>query len=86
MVFQKFQKTALQLDIDKCEFYVQKIKYLNFIITTKNIKMDQEIIASIFDWLKFENLKDVKSFLNFGSFYKRFFIKIQNTQFFKRIG
>ena len=59
LVFQKFQKTDLQLDIDKCEFYVQKIKYLKFIIIPKNLKMDQEKTAPIFDWSKPENLKIV---------------------------
>ena len=42
LVFQKFQKTDLQLDIDKCEFYAQKIKYLNLITTPEGIKMDQK--------------------------------------------
>ena len=37
LVFQKFQKIGLQLDIDKYEFYVLEIKYLNLIITLENI-------------------------------------------------
>ena len=41
-VFQKLQKAGLQLDIDKYEFFVKKIKYQNLIITPKNIKMDQK--------------------------------------------
>ena len=34
LIFQKLQKTGLQLDINKCEFYAQKIKYLGLIIVT----------------------------------------------------
>ena len=41
-IFQKLQKNGLQLDIDKFEFFIKKIKYLNLIITPENIKMDQE--------------------------------------------
>ena len=74
LVFQKFQKAGLQLDIDKCEFYAQKVKYLGLIITPEGIKMDQEKIASILDWPKPENFKNVQSFLNFANFYKRFII------------
>ena len=47
-IFQKLQKTCFQLDIDKCEFFIKKIKYLNLIITPKNIKMDQFFLI-VFD-------------------------------------
>ena len=40
LVFQKFQEAGLQLDIDKCEFYAQEVKYLGFIITPEGIKMN----------------------------------------------
>ena len=72
LIFQKFQKAGLQLDIDKCEFYAQEVKYLGLIITPEGIKMDQEKIASVFDWPRPENLKNVQSFLGFANFYKRF--------------
>ena len=38
--------------------------------------MDQEKIASVLDWPKPENLKNVQSFLIFVIFYKRFIIDI----------
>ena len=62
LVFQKFQKTGLQFDIDKCEFYAQKIKYLNFIITPKNIKMDEKKLRQ---FLIGQNLKISKTFKAF---------------------
>ena len=34
--------------------------------------MDQEKIASVLDWPRPENLKNVQSFLGFANFYKRF--------------
>ena len=71
LVLQKLQKAGLQLDIDKCEFYAQEVKYLGLIITPEGIKMDQEKIASVLDWPKPENLKDVQSFLGFVNFYRR---------------
>ena len=36
-VFQKLQKTGLQLDIDKCEFFVKELKYLGLIITPEDV-------------------------------------------------
>ena len=34
------QKTGLQVNINKSEFYIKKVKYLNFIIIINSIKMD----------------------------------------------
>ena len=59
-VFQKLQKAGFQLDIDKYEFFVKKIKYLNLIITPENIKMDKKKLSAVFDWSIFGNLKKNK--------------------------
>ena len=71
-ILQKLQKAGLQLDIDKYEFFVKEIKYLNLIITPKIIKMDQKKLSAVFDWSNPENLKNIQSFLGFANFYKRF--------------
>ena len=39
-MLKRFIETKLYFDIDKQKFFVTKIKYLNFIITTKNVKMN----------------------------------------------
>ena len=71
-IFQKLQKTGLQLDIDKCVFFVKEIKYLDLIITPEIIKMDQKKLSALFDWSIPENLKNIQSFLSFANSYKRF--------------
>ena len=40
--FQKLQKVDFQFEIDKYEFFIKKIKYLNLIITPKNIKIEKK--------------------------------------------
>ena len=72
LVLQKLQKAGLQLDIDKCEFFVKEVKYLGLIITSEGIKMDQEKLSAVFDWSILENLKNIQSFLGFANFYRRF--------------
>ena len=39
-IFVKFEKANLYFDIDKCEFFVTSIKYLELIIITEKIKMN----------------------------------------------
>ena len=72
LVFRKLQNAGLQLDIDKCEFFVKKVKYFGLIITPKGIKMDQKKLSAVLDWSTPENLKNIQSFLGFANFYRRF--------------
>jgi hypothetical protein len=39
-VLRKLQKYKLYLQLDKCEFYVQKTKFLSFIISKDRVSMD----------------------------------------------
>jgi len=72
-VLQKLQDAGLQVDIDKCCFEVQKVKYLGFIIEAgKGIAMDPEKVAAIQAWEAPKSVKGVRSFLGFGNYYRAF--------------
>ena len=76
-ILQKLQRAELQLDIDKCEFHVQEVKYLELIIGVDEIKMNSVKIETIQTWSTSINEWDVWDFLEFINFYwqfiKRFF-------------
>ena len=78
----KFKKTDLYLNIDKCEFHVITIKYLNFIIIIKNIQMNFDKIKVILKWKIFKTIKDVQAFFDFVNFYRRFIYKYFNLIWF----
>ena len=71
-ILQRLKKTNLYLDINKCEFFIKQIKYLNFIITIENVKMNSTKINVIINWLTFRNLKNVQTFFEFVNFYRKF--------------
>ena len=71
-VFEKFQKIECFLDINKCEFFIIEMKYLNFIITIENIKMNSIKIDVVINWKTFRCFKNVQIFLKFANFYKKF--------------
>ena len=45
-------ETKLFLNIDKCEFFVKKVKYLNLIIIIEKIKMNFQKIEIIMNFQK----------------------------------
>jgi hypothetical protein len=47
MMLEYLQLAGLQASIQKCEFAMQRIKYLSFIIIIESIEVDPEKIAVI---------------------------------------
>ena len=74
----KLEKTNLYLNIDKCEFHVITIKYLNLIIIIKDIQMNLDKTKVILKWKIFKTIKDIQAFLDFINFYRRFIHKYFN--------
>jgi hypothetical protein len=71
-VLDAFAKAGLHLKPKKCKFHQQEVKYLGLIISTEGIKMDPKKIRAMQDWEPPSNLKDVRVFLGFANFYRRF--------------
>ena len=71
----KLREFGIQVDIDKCEFYVTKTKYLSLIISKNGIKMDSAKVKVIKNWSTPKHVKDVRAFVGFCNFYQQF---IQN--------
>ncbi len=60
--------------IKKCEFSVNTIEFLGFIINLDSIHMDQSKVKVIQDWPAPHCVKDVQSFLGFSDFYRQFIV------------
>ena len=72
-ILSKLEKAGLYLDIDKCDFLCQKVKYLGFIIEAGvGISTDPEKLKAILEWKAPNTVKGVRSFLGFANFYRCF--------------
>ena len=71
-VLTALREAGLQLDIEKCEFFVTETTYLGLIISSKGIRMDTRKIQTIKDWITPKNVKDIQAFVGFANFYRRF--------------
>ena len=65
-------KNDLYLKLQKCAFNVEEVEYLGMVITPGRIAMDPAKLAGIADWPVPLNMKQVRSFLGFANFYRRF--------------
>ena len=71
-VLEQLQKHDLHLKPEKCEFFRTEVKYLGLIIGREGIKMDPEKVKAVREWETPGKLFDVRSFLGFANFYRRF--------------
>jgi len=73
-ILEALTKAGLQVKPQKCEFHTNNVEYLGFIITTEGLRlsMDPAKITTIIEWPIPKKLRDVRSFLGFGNFHRRF--------------
>jgi RNase H-like domain found in reverse transcriptase/Reverse transcriptase (RNA-dependent DNA polymerase) len=72
LVLEKLREHNLFLKAKKCEFCQTRIKYLGMIIEEGKISMDTVKLGGIRDWPVPTMLKQTRSFLGFGNFYRKF--------------
>jgi RNase H-like domain found in reverse transcriptase/Reverse transcriptase (RNA-dependent DNA polymerase)/Integrase zinc binding domain len=72
LVLEKLPEHDLFLKAKKCEFCQTKIEYLGIIIEEGKISMDAIKLGEIRDWPVHTMLKQTRSFLGFGNFYRKF--------------
>ena len=60
----------LQASIKKCEFHSTHMRYLSFILTTEDIKVDPEKTTVVRNWAILITVQDVQLFLRFCNFYQ----------------
>jgi nicotinic acid phosphoribosyltransferase len=71
-ILQRLRETNIQIDVNKCEFYIIETKFLNMIIDRDEIKINLEKIKAIVEWDTSNHFKEIQTFLKFVNFYKRF--------------
>ena len=71
-VLDKLQDNDLFLKPEKCHFHKEEVEYLGVIVGKGQVKMDPIKVQAITDWPMPTNLRELRSFLGFGNYYKDF--------------
>jgi len=78
-VLKKLQDNDLFLNLNKCIFDITKVEYLGLIIRKNKIAIEPTKLAGITDWPAPTTIKQVRSFLGFANFYRRFIGRFTDT-------
>ncbi|KAL2098414.1 hypothetical protein ACEWY4_007621 [Coilia grayii] len=72
LVFQRLQQHNLKLKLAKCNFFQSKVNYLGHVISAEGVSTDPEKIRAVVEWKRPRTLTELRSFLGFASYYRRF--------------
>lgn len=71
-VLSRLRKHDLYLRPEKCEFEKTEIEYLGLVIREGEVRMDPAKVDAVRNWPTPKSLRDVRGFLGFANFYRRF--------------
>ncbi|KAJ8017850.1 hypothetical protein HOLleu_44491 [Holothuria leucospilota] len=72
LVFQRFRQNGLKIKPQKCALFRPEVKYLGHLVTRDGVRANPEKVESVKTWPIPTNVKELRSFLGFCSFYRRF--------------
>ncbi|KAJ8004302.1 hypothetical protein DPEC_G00157720 [Dallia pectoralis] len=71
-VLQQLRENGLKLSPTKCRFSQNSVRYLGHIVSDKGVETDPEKVSALHTWPKPQTLSELKSFLGFAGYYRRF--------------
>ncbi|KAL0173462.1 hypothetical protein M9458_029430 [Cirrhinus mrigala] len=71
-VLQRLIDHQLYAKEEKCEFHLDKISFLGYIISSEGVAMDEKKVHTVLNWPRPTTLKELQRFLSFSNFYRRF--------------
>ena len=71
-VFGRLHEHSLKLKASKCEVFMPEVTYLGHVVSEDGIKTDPDKIKALKCWPTPKSIKDVREFLGFAGYYRRF--------------
>ncbi len=78
-VLEKLRDAGLYLKISKCQFHVQEVTFLGYVVGPNGIKMDPAKVEAITTWPAPQSAHDIRVFLGLANFYRRFIKNFSNA-------
>jgi hypothetical protein len=72
IVLGRLRAHQLYAKLSKCEFWLEKIAFLEHILTAEGIEVDPSKVEAVSKWKQSSNVSEVRSFLGMAGYYRRF--------------
>lgn len=71
-MFERLRQNGLKLNSEKCTFFQRCVLYCGHIVSEGGVETDPDKTAKIKDWPRPQRVKDLREFLGFAGYYRRF--------------
>lgn len=71
-VLQRLRETGLKIKVEKCHFLQSEVKFLGHVVSAEGVSTDPEKVSAVKQWPVPNTLKELRSFVGFCSYYRRF--------------
>jgi len=71
-ILERLRKFKLYASLKKCEFFITKVNFLEFVIFIESVSMNSSRVNIIKTWFRLKTYQEIQVFLRFINFYRRF--------------
>jgi hypothetical protein len=72
IILMRLTEAGLKLKPEKCHLFLRMVAYLGHEVSERGIATDHKKIEAVRKWKKPSSLKELRSFIGFASYYRRF--------------
>jgi len=72
VVVKRLVENDLYIKLEKCKWKMKKVGFLGVVIKPEGIKMKEEKVKGVLDWLTPKGVKDIQKFLKLANYYCQF--------------
>ena len=66
------RKNGLFANMKKCRYYKDEMRFLRYVVSSYNIRMEDEKIKTVKNWLKPKSVREIQISIGFANFYWQF--------------
>ena len=71
-IVKRLEENNLYVKPEKCKWKVREVGFLGVVIELKGIKMEEEKVKDVLDWLTSKCVRDIQKFLELANYYCQF--------------
>ena len=71
-VIRRLEENDLYVKLEKCKWKVREVGFLGVVIGPEGIKMENEKVKGVLEWLTPKCVKDMQKFLGLANYYHQF--------------